>query len=218
MPSAWLSSTEQPIHGGKIQKNLAVSVAFWKSRLKLLVGRSPIGNPRAIRHEQSWTPLDGRVFRKVVREKPEPLEFERIEVDTRRLKRMNRLTTQGREKASYESPLQATEAWINRRASDQATRAANARQISGRRRFVDPTTCERDYSQAEMEFMLAMNEYKQKSGRMFPTWSEVLEVLRALGYEKVVPVGDAAEPAIPDASTSKSSGLPESRQKSVRMV
>ena len=33
--------------------------------------------------------------------------------------------------------------------------------------------------------MLAMNEYKHKSGRMFPTWSEVLEVLRSLGYEKI---------------------------------
>ena len=33
--------------------------------------------------------------------------------------------------------------------------------------------------------MLAMKEYKQRSGRMFPTWSEVLEVLRELGYEKV---------------------------------
>ena len=74
--------------------------------------------------------------------------------------------------------------WSNRRASEQATRAAMARQVSGRRRFVDPTTCERDYSKAELEFMLAMNEYKQKSGRMFPTWSEVLEVLRGLGYEK----------------------------------
>jgi hypothetical protein len=75
--------------------------------------------------------------------------------------------------------------WINRRATEQATRAANARQLSGRRRFVDPTTCEREYTEAEMEFMLAMSEYKQRSGRMFPTWSEVLEVLRALGYEKV---------------------------------
>ena len=74
--------------------------------------------------------------------------------------------------------------WSNRRATEQATRAAKARQSSGRRRFVDPTTCERDYSQAELEFMLAMNEYKQKSGRMFPTWSEVLEVLQGLGYEK----------------------------------
>ena len=80
--------------------------------------------------------------------------------------------------------------WGNRRATEQATRAAMARQCSGRRRFVDPTTCERDYSQAEMEFMLAMSEYKQKSGRMFPTWSEVLEVLRSLGYEKA-PLTDA---------------------------
>ena len=74
--------------------------------------------------------------------------------------------------------------WINRRASAQATRAANARQVSGRRRFIDPTTCEREYSVAEMEFMQAMHAYKQQSGRMFPTWSEVLEVLRALGYDK----------------------------------
>src|SRR5438045_1054876 len=74
--------------------------------------------------------------------------------------------------------------WSNRRATEQASRAAKARQCSGRRRFVDPTTCERDYSQAELEFMLAMNQYKQTSGRMFPTWSEVLEVLRSLGYEK----------------------------------
>ena len=78
-----------------------------------------------------------------------------------------------------------TARWINRRATEQATRAANARQLSGRRRFVDPTTCEREYTEAEMEFMLAMNEYKQRSGRMFPTWSEVLEVLQGLGYEKV---------------------------------
>ena len=75
--------------------------------------------------------------------------------------------------------------WINRKATEQATRAANARQQSGRRRFVDPTTCEREYTEAETEFMMAMNEYKRRSGRMFPTWSEVLEVLRELGYEKV---------------------------------
>jgi hypothetical protein len=76
-------------------------------------------------------------------------------------------------------------AWTNRRATELATRAANARQKSGRRRFVDPTTSERDYTTAEVEFMLAMKEYKDQSGRMFPTWSEVLEVLRSLGYEKV---------------------------------
>jgi hypothetical protein len=81
-------------------------------------------------------------------------------------------------------PEEDAQQWVNRRATAQATRAANARQASGRRRFVDPTTCEREYTEAEMEFMQAMHDYKQKSGRMFPTWSEVLEVLRALGYQK----------------------------------
>lgn len=60
-----------------------------------------------------------------------------------------------------------------------------------RRRQIDPTTCERDYSVEEVEFMNAMDEYKRKSGRMFPTCSEVLEVIRTLGYVKVSPAGRA---------------------------
>ena len=54
-----------------------------------------------------------------------------------------------------------------------------------RRRQIDPTTCERDYSDNEIEFMKSMDDYKRKSGRPFPTWSEVLEVLMSLGYRKV---------------------------------
>ncbi|MFN7679328.1 MAG: hypothetical protein ACK5TG_00555 [Planctomyces sp.] len=54
-----------------------------------------------------------------------------------------------------------------------------------RRRQIDPTTCERDYSDQQIEFMRAMDDYKRKSGRPFPTWSEVLEVLLSLGYRKV---------------------------------
>ena len=76
--------------------------------------------------------------------------------------------------------------WSDGRASAQALRAAQARQVSGRRRFVDPATCERGYSDAEVEFMHAIQNYKRTSGRMFPTWSEVLEVLQGLGYEKPV--------------------------------
>ncbi len=41
--------------------------------------------------------------------------------------------------------------------------------------------------QRESEFMQAMQEYKRISGRMFPTWSEVLEVLQSLGYRKIEP-------------------------------
>jgi hypothetical protein len=54
-----------------------------------------------------------------------------------------------------------------------------------RRRQIDPTTCERDYSDEEVAFMNAMDEYKRTSGRMFPTCSEVLEVIRSLGYVKL---------------------------------
>lgn len=59
-----------------------------------------------------------------------------------------------------------------------------------RRRQIDPTTCERDYSNDEVEFMNALDAYKRRSGRMFPTCSEILEVIRDLGYCKP---GDAAE-------------------------
>jgi hypothetical protein len=77
-----------------------------------------------------------------------------------------------------------------------------------RRRQIDPTTCERDYLPEEVEFMNALEEYKRTSGRMFPTCSEVLEVIRKLGYEKqpasqsgcpaavlVEPAGTAQTPA-----------------------
>jgi hypothetical protein len=56
-----------------------------------------------------------------------------------------------------------------------------------RRRQIDPTTCEREYSDDEVEFMQALDAYKRKNGRMFPTCSEVLEVVRGLGYTKVAP-------------------------------
>lgn len=63
-------------------------------------------------------------------------------------------------------------------------RLGERREKVNRRRQIDPTTCERDYTDAEVEFMHALDQYKRTSGRMFPTCSEVLEVLRGLGYEK----------------------------------
>jgi hypothetical protein len=59
------------------------------------------------------------------------------------------------------------------------------RQQGERRRQVDPTTCEKDYSDDEIVFMRAMDQYKRANRRPFPTWSEVLEVLRSLGYRRV---------------------------------
>ena len=50
--------------------------------------------------------------------------------------------------------------------------------------WTDETTCGREHSPAETELMRAMDEYRQSSGRMFPTWSEVFEVLQHLGYRR----------------------------------
>lgn len=60
-----------------------------------------------------------------------------------------------------------------------------------RRRQIDPTTCERDYSDDEIAFMHAIDEYKRRSGRMFPTCSEILEVIRDMGYVRVSDINAA---------------------------
>ena len=70
------------------------------------------------------------------------------------------------------------------RRKKQVPVATDRRKVSRRRR-IDPTTCERDYSYAEKEFIQAMDDYKNRSGRMFPTCSEMLEVLIGLGYRQV---------------------------------
>jgi hypothetical protein len=86
----------------------------------------------------------------------------------------------------------------DRRAKSQPV-AVERRQLQrrvkvNRRRQIDPTTCERDYTDAEIEFMTALDDYKRKSGRMFPTCSEMLEVILGLGYRKVAPIALAEAP------------------------
>jgi len=37
----------------------------------------------------------------------------------------------------------------------------------------------------QFQFIMAMDKYKQVNARPFPTWTEVLDVMHALGYRKV---------------------------------
>jgi hypothetical protein len=46
-----------------------------------------------------------------------------------------------------------------------------------------------DYSASELEFMLAMYRFKMTYNRQFPTWSEVLAVVKSLGYHQDENVG-----------------------------
>lgn len=41
-----------------------------------------------------------------------------------------------------------------------------------------------------LEFVMAIDEYKRANSRPFPSWSEVFEVIRYLGYRKVAEVAD----------------------------
>lgn len=72
-----------------------------------------------------------------------------------------------------------------------------------RRRQIDPTTCERDYSTDEIEFMKALDDYKRASGRMFPTCSEILEVFKSLGYVKVARSESTEKTTPPDAKPNR---------------
>ena len=67
-------------------------------------------------------------------------------------------------------------------------------QKSTKRKQIDPTTCERDYTTDELEFMQALDRYKQSSGRKFPTCSEILEVVRSLGYQRPMACGQIEIP------------------------
>jgi len=51
-------------------------------------------------------------------------------------------------------------------------------------------------SDEQFEFLMAIDEYKRQNTRPFPTWTEVLEVIKALGYRKVAepqPLGQSKD-------------------------
>ena len=41
-------------------------------------------------------------------------------------------------------------------------------------------------TQEQFLFLLAINAFKEANGRTFPTWTDVLEVVRELGYRKTM--------------------------------
>ena len=56
----------------------------------------------------------------------------------------------------------------------------------GKRRSDDRRSAEEgEMTDEQFEFIMAINEYKRVNKRPFPTWTEVLDVMTALGYRKV---------------------------------
>ena len=46
---------------------------------------------------------------------------------------------------------------------------------------------EGEMNQEQFMFLVAINAFKEANGRTFPTWTDVLEVVRKLGYRKTLP-------------------------------
>ena len=60
-------------------------------------------------------------------------------------------------------------------------RRGPGRRLSDERKAAE----EGQMSDEQFEFLLAIDEYKRANSRPFPTWTEVLDVIKALGYRKV---------------------------------
>jgi len=59
----------------------------------------------------------------------------------------------------------------------------------GRRRSDQRRAAEEgELTDDQFEFVMAIDEYKRLNKRPFPSWTEVLEVIKYLGYRKVAPV------------------------------
>lgn len=63
----------------------------------------------------------------------------------------------------------------------------------GRRRSEDRRTAEEgEMNEDQFEFIMAIEEYKKVNRRPFPTWTEILDIIKALGYRKVAQKTDIA--------------------------
>lgn len=90
-----------------------------------------------------------------------------------------------------------------RRAGDRRT-GLERRRGPGLRRSDDRRSAEEGEMTAEQfEFVMAIETYKKVNKRMFPTWTEVLEVIEQLGYRKVatrtIALENCPEPQIAQA-------------------
>ena len=79
-----------------------------------------------------------------------------------------------------------------RRAGERTDSRPERRAKKDRRRRIDPTTFDKQYTDDEMEFMNAMQRFKEISGKSFPTYREVIRVIVGLGYRRAVARPDAA--------------------------
>ena len=86
-----------------------------------------------------------------------------------------------REQAGYTGPER-------RSGTDRRETGLERRRGPGRRRSDERKSAEEGEMNAEQfEFVMAIETYKKVNHRLYPTWTEILEVVHQLGYRKVLP-------------------------------
>ncbi len=93
--------------------------------------------------------------------------------------------------AAQEAPAVERRAGADRRRSVVDRRSGlERRRGPGRRRSDWRRSAEEgELNDEQFEFVMAIEEYKRLNNKPFPTWTEVLEVVRHLGYRKVAAMG-----------------------------
>jgi hypothetical protein len=103
--------------------------------------------------------------------------------------------------ASTESPPQPERRQTDGRRQSPIDRRTGLerRRGPGRRRSDSRRSAEEgELNEEQFQFVLAMDEYKRANKRPFPSWTEVLEVIKYLGYRKVAEVGQHVDRPAPD--------------------
>ena len=88
---------------------------------------------------------------------------------------------QTREESGYTGPERRVAASDRREATGLERRRGPGRRRSDDRKGAE----EGEMTDEQFEFCMAIETYKKVNKKMYPTWTEVLEVVRQLGYRKV---------------------------------
>jgi hypothetical protein len=85
------------------------------------------------------------------------------------------------EASGYDGPERRNEE--ERRGTGLERRRGPGRRLSDDRKSAE----EGEMTGEQFEFVMAIQTYKKVNKKMYPTWTEVLEVMHQLGYRKVFP-------------------------------
>jgi len=88
---------------------------------------------------------------------------------------------QTRAESGYTGPERRS--GVDRRGTGLERRRGPGRRLSDDRKAAE----EGEMTPHQFEFVMAIEMYKKLNKRMYPTWTEILEVFSQLGYRKVMP-------------------------------